>query len=195
MKRIILYVFILLNSVAFAQEEPTYDNSPRTINESNNKDWYKNLVVGSYVGLGYNNGWLLDFSPGVGYSFLNDFAVVGVGAAYVYAESIRNLDYTDKFNTIGPRAYAQINVFSNFYLHGEYQYLTYRLKRVYKNLDFTENLYGLSEPVVFVGAGYTGNFADGLSFYTEFLIDLKYNIETSPRISPITFRMGVFYGF
>ncbi len=179
------------------------------------KSKLKGLHVGSYVGFSYNNGWLLDFSPGVGYA-VKDWLILGAGINYSYSSTFDYFAQNDKVTsrTIGPRVFAKANVFSQFYAVAEYQYQSFNVKyrdplgNVQDNVvnfcedcdptvdpNCAENCFNRTESALFLGGGYSSSFGERLGFYTEFIIDVLYDRINSPRNSPYTVRVGVFYTF
>lgn len=163
------------------------------------------FVVGSYVSLMYANGWSIEATPGIGYRFLNDRVVAGVGMQWNYATQIYrggvNIDGVTygpgqvRWQSIGPRAFVKVHPFWQVYAIAEYQYLDYSVS--YKtNTDITIPLEDRNDQPFFIGAGYTsGEFAKGFTFNAEILVDVFYDSFNSVRSSPLAYRIGFFYGF
>jgi len=163
------------------------------------------FVVGSYFSLFYSNGWSVEASPGIGYRFLNDRVIAGLGMHWMYVSeiyrfgvNINGVSYGPgqvRGQLIGPRAFVKVHPFWQVYAIGEYQFLNYSLN--YKtNNDITIPLDDRQEQPLFFGAGYTSaDFGKGLGFYAEIMVDVLYDNFTSVRSSPLAYRIGVFYGF
>ncbi len=205
-------IFILL--LFFAQAAIAQDDDVDSALDDSSK--LKGLHVGSYFGLNYNNGWYLEFSPGAGYK-ITDWLIAGGGLSYFYASSFDFNQRGDKISStaIGPRLFVKANVFSQFYAIGEYQFQSYKSKykdasgNVVTNFGFCQdcdpnspnyesciaNCSNKNESVLYLGGGYTSQFGKQLGFYTEFIIDVLYDRLHSPRSSPYTVRVGVFYTF
>lgn len=174
------------------------------------------LYVGSYVGFGYSNGWRLEFTPGVGYK-LTDWLIAGAGLTYSYGSRFDYQVRNDKLSTtlIGPRVFAKANFYREFYGIAEYQYHTFSVK--YRdasgnvnnnavqycqdcdpsNPNCNNNCVNKNESALFLGAGYANQFGEGFGMYTDVIIDVLYgqNRLNSPRSTPYTIRIGVFYVF
>ena len=154
------------------------------------------LTFGSYIGMGFSNGWQIEASPGVGYK-LADFVIVGGGLSYTYASQYANNVNRDKYtqNLIGPRAYAQFNVFNQIYLMGEYQYLLSTI-RFDPEIGDKYVIDDGTESVMLLGGGYSSSFGEGFGFYTEFMFNVlwKRSTATDPTYTqPYSIRIGVFY--
>lgn len=188
-KFIAITLFALVLSISLsAQRNKDVDDA------LNDKSKVSGLHVGSYVGFGYANGWQLEFAPGVGYRVF-DFLIVEAGVNYSYTEQFFSNASNDKqYATLfGPRVGIKGNIYGQFYGLAEYQLQSFRLKqRVNGTVTTFEKS---SENLMYLGAGYTNNFGQGVGFYTDFVFDVLYDRVTSPRSTPYSIRFGVFYTF
>ncbi|MGB1217782.1 MAG: hypothetical protein ACPG5P_07885 [Saprospiraceae bacterium] len=156
------------------------------------------LTVGSYVSFGFSNGWQLEAQPGVGYK-IADFLIAGVGMNYTYASRFVNDGTRSKTEAtlIGPRVYAQFNVFGPVYLMGEYQQLYFNGKYKDGIGNILQREKG-SDSAFLLGGGYTQAFGEGFGVYTDFMFNVlwKQSIPGDPTYTlPYTVRFGLFYTF
>lgn len=185
----ILFFALLLSTGLSAQRNKNVDDA------LNDKNPLSNFHVGSYVGLGYNNGWQLEFAPGVGYKVF-DFLIVEGGINYAYSQQFFNRSTNERqvATLIGPRIGVKGNFYQQFYGLAEFQYQAFKAKL--KNNDGTVvNSFSSSENIFYLGVGYSSSFGQGVGFYTDFVFDVIYDRINSPRPAPYGIRFGVFYTF
>ncbi len=154
------------------------------------------FVVGTYGSVFYMNGWQVEAAPGIGYRFLNDRVIMGGGLSWSYFSRVyREYGLTQSLQFLGPRAFVKVNPIWQVYAIGEYQYLNIKYEEKYTH-GFNPPVERLQEDVFYVGAGYAGgDFGKGFGFYLELMVDVLFDNMTSVRNSPLSYRIGVFYGF
>lgn len=186
----IAFFALLLSTSLSAQKNKDVDDA------LNDKSKLSKFHVGSYVGFGYSNGWQLEFSPGIGYKVF-DFLIVEAGINYAYTEQFYNSGTRDKqvASLIGPRIGVKGNIYQQFYGLAEFQYLSFKAKEKDNDGNVVFTYPSASENLLYVGAGYSSSFGQGVGFYTDFIFDVLYDRVTSPRSAPYTIRFGVFYTF
>ncbi len=193
---LVLFSILLVSEKGYAQKRSK--KKDEVAEALDDKSKVSGLTVGSYVSFGFANGWQLEAQPGLGYK-IADFLIAGGGVSLTYSSQFTDNFSRDKYiaNLIGPRAFAQFNVFGPMYLMGEYQYLFYegKFKREDGSIPFTENG---QESAFLLGGGYTQSFGEGLGIYTDFMFNVlwKKGIPSDPTYTlPYTVRFGVFYTF
>lgn len=185
----VVFFALLLSTSLSAQKNKDVDDA------LNDKSKLSKFHVGSYVGGSYNNGWQLEFAPGVGYKVF-DFLIVEVGVNYAYSQQFLNQTNNDRqvASLFGPRVGVKGNVYQQFYGVAEFQYQRFNAKLKNSNGDVLSS-FRSAENIFYLGAGYSSSFGQGVGFYTDFIYDVLYDRLNSPRAAPFSIRFGVFYTF
>ena len=186
----VVFFALLLSTGLSAQKNKDVDDA------LNDKSKLSKWHVGSYVGGSYNNGWQLEFAPGIGYKVF-DFLIVEAGINYSYSQQFLSSVTNDRqvASLIGPRIGVKGNIYSQFYGLAEFQHLSFKAKQKDGNGNVTYTFPSASENLLYLGAGYSNSFGQGVGFYTDFIYDVLYDRLNSPRAAPFSIRFGVFYTF
>lgn len=131
-------LFLLIPFLAFAQFDPEYDEpedkdttkteAPQqpVEEESDYEEEYRpTFLERTYIGgnLGFSfrsNFFYFDVSPLAGYDLIPQVWSVGLGATYRFQRSFGN-----NFDVYGGRAFSRVNISNTFFLHIEYEYLSF----------------------------------------------------------------------
>lgn len=175
MRQLLISLFLLLSIINLqAQDEDPF--LPGSM--SKNK-----FFVGGGLGLQLGTFTNINVSPIFGYHLTNHLSF-GAGFAYQY--------YREKFyspplvlNIWGGRAFANLYFIPEFYLHAEYEYLTYK-SDLYNQFHTIENI--ISENVL-VGGGLKQMISDDDGFYLLLLYNINQTIYTP--YNPLVFRAGI----
>ncbi len=190
---IFVMMLALMTTTAFAQTGKEYEEQ----NEKNTDDpfeqgWKDKLVYGGNIFPGYNNGWILDFTPFVGYKLTNT-TVAGVGANYFY-RSFRD-PYTS-FKGItrmyGGRAFIMQDLLMGVFGQAEYDYNYID----YKQKDRNDNILGTfkgDSPGFLIGGGYSQRNGR-IGYNLTVLYDVLYSRQSVGRNSPLVIRGGIILG-
>lgn len=144
---------------------------------------------GGGLGLGFGDVSYVTVSPFAGYR-LTDAWSVGAGLQYRYRSDTRfdrDLSTTD----VGGSLFTRYQLPGPFFVHGEYEYLSYQ----YYRSNLTKTRTGVSS--VLVGGGLSRSLGRNASFFAMVLYNLSYSSydTVSPYSSPWTVRAGVGIGF
>lgn len=160
----------------------------------------KGIFVGLNYSMGLGRSLFFEFAPYVGYRFF-DLIAVGAGVPYML---IYNPSFNAASHIFGARAFVRIRpaketFFSQFYVHGEAEYLKMYLANPNYNpsiINGATNRYNVqAQPAVHVGIGYCNNFTNGLSATVEFLYNILYTRGSNAFNSPFSYRLGLMYNF
>ncbi len=155
------------------------------------REFVKHLTPGGFFNFGISNGSsYLEVDPLIGYKWLNDKMISGVGATYIqYWFSSPGIP-TRTTSIFGGRLFTNYEVFQSFFLHTEIEALNWAGK---------ENYYGEKVKIwslsPLVGGGIRQKFSERGSFNLYLLYNLAYNAhpENFPYTSPLIIRAGFFF--
>jgi len=147
--------------------------------------WY----FGGGVGVGFGDVTFVTVSPFAGYRVTDEFSV-GVGLQYRYRNDDRfgrDLSTTDYGSTL----FARYQLPGPFFVHGEYEYLSYQ----YYNSRLDKARTGVSS--LLAGGGISQPLGSNASFFAMALYNFSYSGYSgpSPYSSPWVVRFGVGIGF
>ena len=158
------------------------------------------LYYGGNFGLGFSNGWIVEFSPLIGYKFNQPFSVGG-GIISEYASAQledAGTRYHYKSFSYGARAFARYKIWEDIFVHVEYSVINYEVPD-YESLgvlqvlpDKSIKMRRTTLPGLLPGVGYKSG--GQLSFNLMLLYDLLYT-RVNPNYSPLNMRMGLEYNF
>lgn len=175
-------------STAIAQLTPIDDTDTGSKPPKGGSAGGSRFVVGGYLGAQFGNFTAIDISPLVGYRVTPKFTP-GLGMTYQYVSFKDPTGYYMPYNIniIGPRIFANHDLFYGLFAHAEYEYLWY-------NYDDSFTSYRDTQPGLFLGGGL--NLAAGAN--AGFQILAIYNVlwDTQNLIygSPFTLRFGMTFG-
>jgi hypothetical protein len=177
MKDILKIAFIVMllgfNTVLFAQTDGSESGYEEVDDEEDpfDESWTNKLVFGGGVFGMYSNGWILEFTPMIGYKVTNK-TIAGVGANYSYQSFNDPYSAASESNRIyGGRAFVMQDLLYNVFAQVEYDYnyLTYRERDSYNQI-VTD--YRVQSPGILVGGGYRQR-GDRVSYNITLLYDVK----------------------
>ncbi len=200
MKKLILYLgFLFLASMCFNSSYAQYVEGDTSITDKKDKSSSSSFKDKLYYGgnLSFNivQGYLLlETSPLVGYKITESLSA-GIGGKFLFA---RDLIYKENFSIYGGGVFSRYKVFSQFFLHAEYELLNaynrQPLSPIFGQRDFASML--------FVGGGYaTGE--GGFGMQIMLLYDLLNHPNSpyqgsyiiGPLGPPVILRVGFTVGF
>jgi hypothetical protein len=134
---LILFIFLAIGIKAIAQFDPEYDDpeendttqteQPQQPKNNEGEDieyqlsFLERTYVGGNIGLSLgNNFFFFDVSPLAGYDLIPQIWSVGLGATYRYQRW-----FGGNYDIYGGRVFTRINIGNTFFLHGEYEYLSF----------------------------------------------------------------------
>lgn len=124
MRRILLFLFIVLGSNCFAQFEtneqtttPTASENSRIQNHST--PLVEKLVVGGGFDLRFGNVTVVGLTPLVGYSVTDDFLLGGIFTYRYFKDNVTNYSTS----TYGVAPFARYFVYKGLFAHAEYEML------------------------------------------------------------------------
>lgn len=145
------------------------------------------FFTGGSVGLSFGSITNIEISPTFGY-YINDYLSAGVGGTYQFYNS----EYyypTLRLNIFGGRAFFRIHPLQMFYLHGEYEILTYKTD-IFHPTGEMENI--ISENVL-AGIAYSERISETVSYYMMLMYNFNRTIYT-PYANPV-YRVGIEIAF
>jgi hypothetical protein len=179
MKPLISFLVVPLLLLAFAAETPAAPPSGTATGSKNR--WF----VGGTVGLGFGDVDWVELSPFVGYR-ASELVSVGTGLIWRYRKDDRFEDSLST-NDYGFNLFSRFNVARPFFLHLEYEYLSYE----YIRGDLSKDRTNYSSILGGGGVGYP--ISRNASFYAVLLYNFSYDSSDSfsPYGDPWILRAGV----
>lgn len=201
MRIVILSFLCLIFAIAAnAQFDPDYDEpeekdttqTEKPQEPRDNQDdeieykptFLERTYVGGNIGLSFgSNFFFLDVSPLAGYDIIPQVWSVGLGATYRYQRWFGN-----NFDIYGGRAFTRINIGNTFFLHGEFEYLSFVPTSI---TSVGERLWGDN---ILGGGGIWFNKSDRGGFYLLVLYALTTDSGSLYEENPLVISPGfVFY--
>ncbi|MRI02545.1 alpha-ketoglutarate decarboxylase [Kriegella sp. EG-1] len=137
----IFFFLLFFNNICLAQIQ----------NQTNTNTFWSNVRFGGGLGLGFTNGGFnASISPSAIYQFNNDFAV-GTSITFNYAKYLE-----DKRTAYGASILSLYNPLPYLQISAEYEQLRVNQRFDFGNTIIEENFWS---PALFLGLGYTSNFA------------------------------------
>lgn len=172
----LLALALVLGVAAEAHAAPPAGTATGTVNR-----WF----VGGTVGLGFGDVDWVELSPFVGYR-ASELVSVGTGLIWRYRKDNR---YQDSLSTndYGFNVFSRFDVARPFFLHLEYEYLSYEFYRADLSKDRT------NYSSVLGGGGVAYPLGRNASFYAALLYNFSYDSSEryNPYGDPWIFRAGV----
>ncbi len=190
-----MLLLLFLSTAMFAQADYKYGDKRKGKKDDRERIPAKNRIfIGGSAGLGYSNGFNINFSPYAGYR-VTDWFHVGAGPNYNYFSYIESSSYKEKYHVYGGRAFARFPIIYNLFVQAEAEYL----KAAASARDGDGNILAQqrydSATGFLVGGGYSSNLERGVGFSMELLYNVLYDPQTTPYSSPLIYRAGFYYGF
>ncbi|HYG02822.1 MAG TPA: hypothetical protein VD927_10280 [Chryseosolibacter sp.] len=179
MKHFLSALIVFATTLAYSQGE---DNSLKGV------PFKERIVTGGGFGLGFgSNADFISVSPQVGY-MLTQKIMAGTGFTYRYT-NYKFVKPSIKLNDYSINPFARYNVYENFFLQAEYEYLNFELP-VSLNETTREDFNSF-----LAGGGIIQPLGDRVSLFIMALYNFSYVTpkagEYAPYDSPIVFRIGV----
>ncbi|MBK6730544.1 MAG: hypothetical protein IPG60_06100 [Bacteroidetes bacterium] len=194
MHKIFVYLLFTLliigfdNSKVFSQLTPI-DNEETDNKPSKGSGFQANrFVVGGYLGAQFGNFTAIDVSPLVGYRVTPKFTP-GLGMTYQYVSYNDPTGYYQSYNSniIGPRVFADYDIFYGLFAHAEYEHLWFKY-------DDSFITYKDVQPGLFVGGGLNLSAGANSSFQILAIWNLLWDSQNLIYGSPFTLRFGMAFG-
>lgn len=196
----IFYIFLAIGLSANAQFDPEYEEpeekdttqteQPQEPQNSQEEDieyklsFLERTYVGGNIGFFFRSNYLFfDISPLAGYDLIPQIWSVGLGATYRFQR-----EFGQNFDIYGGRIFTRINIGNTFFLHGEYEYLSY--------IPIGQNFIGERgwNGNVLAGGGIWFNKSDRGGFYLSLLYALTTETGSLYEDNPLIISPGfVFY--
>jgi hypothetical protein len=144
---------------------------------------------GGGIGFGFGDVDYIEVTPTVGF-VANDEVTVGAGLLYRYRDDERYLEDLST-NDYGANVFVRYDVFEPFYLHVEYEYLSYEWIRFDLSTD-RDDFHS-----ILAGPGYSKRFGGLSGFYVQALYNFSYDSDDldSPYDDEWVYRAGFTFGF
>lgn len=172
-------------------EEPETESVGDNSNSgSTNSKFWDRVVLGGNIGAQFGASTYVEVSPVIGYK-ITDMLTAGVGFSYQYFKYNYNnpliIDY--KATVLGPRIFAQHDLFFNLFAHTEFEHSW--VSYDYEDAYYQD--YNWDVSAWFVGAGYNMPVSDLGKMQIMVLYDLL-NTSNSIYYSPWVIRVGFLTG-
>lgn len=159
--------------------------------DSGGPKWYENVSFGGNIG-GFlsNTGSMLALQPMAFYRF-TEKTYAGVGLSYYYWSRTYNSSsgkITLEDNAYGGNIFARQLLFDQFFVHGEYMPLNYKVYNPNTNRVQREWVSAL-----LVGGGVNQMFSERSGVYLAVLYDLMWDVNKSFNNSPVNIRTGFYF--
>jgi hypothetical protein len=182
-----LALFIILSAVITS----SFGQSTNDISErSSVKD---RIYTGGGLSMSFGNAYsYVTVAPMIGYRISNELSV-GTAFSYRYR---KDKIYDLTLNDYGINPFIRYNVFTNYFLQAEYEYLNYELALInsstYEIFNIRKNFSS-----VLVGGGVSQPIGSRAFFNLTVLYNLSYVASDpySPYSSPLVIRGGLSFGF
>jgi len=175
-KKSILILALLATSSIFIQAQ----------NDDVGTGMKKQFFTGGNLGLTFGDETNIEFSPLFGYHISNIFSA-GIGGSYQYYHSRY---WATSINIFGGRVFMRLQPLKPFFIHGEYEVLTYKTNIFNPPTYEVENI--VSENLL-LGVGYREYISERFSSTIMLLYDFNYTFAT-PYSNPV-FRFGLEWSF
>jgi len=190
MKHFILFILLIFSSFAFAQTTDSVKTNDQTKTSQDNSAKVNRWYYGGNIGFSFwNNYFYLSISPMVGYKITPQFSIGGkVGYAY---SSDSSVDPTFNTSSYGGSIFSRYRVIPQFYLHGEFAYISYENAYLKPLGGYTTERNWV--PFLLLGGGFSQMISPNVWAYAEILFDVI-NDENSPYKAGdpfISFGVGV----
>lgn len=200
-----LVALLAFSVSAFAQDEDYSEEDPVVVYDPDDIEGKRNLTANKFVVGGNGNFWIagntlfFELSPFLAYRPV-DRLLVGTGMNYSNQVVRQNfgggVTTSESLKFIGGRALARYLLFhigdpAGIYGTAEYQYNTIRYTFNGERIPLEDD----KKSSMFLGAGYSTNFYQGMGVTFELMYDLLWEEGVSFSEFPINYRVGFTYGF
>ena len=183
----LIIIFLMLGTIAFAQwgDEQLSDKP----------DIRERIFTGGGVGASFSSYYdYVSISPLVGYRITNKLAG-GLQLQYRYTKYKQAPSYST--NDLGISPFLRFSIFGPFFLHAEYEYLSYEYPISYNGYDVVKARRGYDS--FMAGGGFFQPIGRRAGFYLSALYNFSYRDpkpgEYYPYNSPLVLRVGITAGF
>ena len=183
MKTLLLICLILVSLSCFSQGS---DNSLEGV------PLKERIVTGGGFGMAFDSYQdFISLSPLVGYRVTQKF-IVGTSVTYRYTK-YKYYQPAIKLNDYGVNPFMRYQIFGNFFVQAEYEYLNYQFptgpeQSIRKNFNS-----------FLAGGGFIQPISDKMALYATALYNFSYKDpipgEYSPYYTPLILRAGITVGF
>lgn len=169
-KKILFSIILFISSFnLMAQKEIYMDDEP---------SFFDRVYTGGGFSMSFGTITYVDVSPIVGYMITEKLSA-GFGVTYRYYKDKR-FDFST--NIYGGRLFARYNIAKQFFVHTEYENLSF--ERFDRGREWI--------PGFFVGGGFSQPIGNGgAAFNITALYNLSYQVGNSPYNSPWVIRAGI----
>jgi len=161
---------------------------------------YTKLFIYSGFGLNYGSNYYSDggafnvsISPAIGYR-INDRISIGPGISYTYTnQTFGKGNPTLNLNSLGYKIFAQIRVYDQFFIHGEYETtkveypVTINNSYIVANNKIVTDKFQVESPLL--GAGYRSQISNRAAFDIVLLYNFNDNYESIYRNPVLRFNL------
>ncbi len=190
MRKIFFYLFLLFLTFSslYAQQDEGSLPLPKSLQKNGGLIKQRpTFLVGGNFGFQFGNYTFVDISPHVGvYPF--DFLCIGVGGSYMYMRYSYFKQSNDS-HIYGFKAFIEGYIWKLLVLHGEYEYINYKLNVYNAQTSQFMGAERVSTHALLVGPGYKQPVGNRVSLYCLLLFNLyedNYSFFTNPVV-----RVGI----
>lgn len=187
-KLTLIIIFSMLGTLAFAQwGEEQLSEKP---------DWRERVFTGGGLGASFSSYYdYVSVSPLIGYRITNKLAG-GLQIQYRYTKYKQAPSYST--NDFGISPFLRFSIFGPFFLHAEYEHLSYEYPVGYDiNNDIIKDRRGYDS--FLAGGGFFQPIGRRAGFYLSALYNFSYRDpgpgDYYPYNSPLVLRVGITAGF
>ena len=138
---------------------------PSLVHSQSDDHWTENIYYGGNLGLSFGNITYIDISPMIGYQ-VSDYYSAGVTFTYQYFNDKR-IDISG--NVIGGGIFNRFHITEEFFLHAEYQNLSYSELNAISDNGSNDRL---TVPYLWLGAGFNQRVGGSAAIFVSFLYDV-----------------------
>ncbi len=170
MKHFLLILLLIISSLSFAQEKDSVaakeENNPETTRpQSSESKWY----YGGSLGFGFSSNYFsISIQPIVAYKITPKLSLGGK-IDYTYWSN-SSVDPTFNSSNYGGSIFTRYRIIPQFYLHGEFAYMSY--ENIYSTTfgNYTTERYWV--PFLLLGGGFSQMVSPNVWAYAEILFDV-----------------------